>query len=74
MTTDPIPTHDTIAAPPPPGGIHWIEYSGDEIFMMGWDGEAPQPISLYINSEFTGYTQGQRVSRPFRLILDDVPR
>ena len=41
MTTDPLPTHDTRAAPPPPGGVHLIEYSGDEIFMMGWDGEAP---------------------------------
>ena len=74
MTTNPIPTHDTRAAPPPPRGIHWIEYSGDEIFMMGWDGEAPQPIILYTNSDFTRYTQGQWVSRPFRLILDDVPR
>ena len=38
MTTDPLPTHDTRAVPPPLGGIHSIEYSGDEIFMMGWDG------------------------------------
>ena len=58
----------------PPGGVHLIEYSGDEIFMMGWDGEAPQPISLYANSHFSVYTQGQQVSSPFRLIPDDVPR
>ena len=51
-----------------------IEYSGDEIFMMGWDGEAPQPISWYANSEFSVYTQGQKVSSPFRLTPDDVPR
>ena len=57
----------------PLGGVHLIEYSGDEIFMMGWDGEAPQPISLYADSDFSGYTQGQQVSRPFRLIPDDVP-
>ena len=73
VTTDPLPTHDTRAVPPPPGGVHLIEYSGDEIFMMGWDGEAPQPISLYADSDFSGYTQGQQVSRPFRLIPDDVP-
>ena len=41
MTTDPLPTHDPRAKPPPPGGIHSIEFLGDEIFMMGWDGEAP---------------------------------
>ena len=74
VNTDPLPTHDTRAIPPPPRGVHLIEYSSDEIFMMGWDGEAPQPISLYANSDFSVYTQGQQVSRPFRLILDDVPR
>ena len=74
VTTDPLLTHDTRAVPPPPGGVHLIEYSGDEIFMMGWDGEAPQPISLYANSEFSVYTQGQQVSSPFRLTPDDVPR
>ena len=58
----------------PRGGVHLIEYSGDEIFVMGWDGEAPQPISLYANSEFNVYTQGQQVSSPFRLTPDDVPR
>ena len=58
VTTDPLPTHDTRAVPPPPRGVHLIEYSGDEIFMMGWEGEAPQPISLYANSYFSVYTQG----------------
>ena len=74
MTTDLLPTNDTRVVPPPPGGIHSIEFLGDEIFMMGWDGEAPQPIYLYANSGFSGYTHGQQVSRPFRMILDDVPR
>ena len=41
VTTDPLPTHDTRAIPPPPGGIHSIEFLRDEIFAMGWDGEAP---------------------------------
>ena len=74
VTTDQLPTHDTRAVPPPPGGVHLIEYPGDEIFMLGWDGEAPQPISLYANSDFSVYTQGQQVSGPFRLIPNDVPR
>ena len=38
MTTEPLPTHNTRVVHPPLGGIHSIEYSGDEIFMMGWDG------------------------------------
>ena len=74
MTTNPLPTHDTRVVPPPPGGIHSIEFLGDQIFMMGWDGEAPQTICLYADSNFSGYTHGQQVSRPFRLIPDDVPR
>ena len=74
MTTDPLPTHDTRVVPLPPGGIHSIEFLGDEIFMIGWDGEAPQSIYLYVDSDFSGYTHGQQVSRPFRLIPDDVPR
>ena len=68
VTTDPLLTHDTRAVPPPPGGIHSIEFLGDEIFMMGWDGEAPQLICLYADADFSGYTHGQQVSRPFRLI------
>ena len=58
MTTDSLPTHDSRAVPPPTGGAHSVEFSGDEIFMMGWDGEAPQSISLYTNSYFSGYTSG----------------
>ena len=67
VTTDPLPTHDTRAVPPPPGGIHSIEFLGDEIFMMGWDGKAPQPICLYADSGFSGYTHGQQIMfRPIR--------
>ena len=67
MTTDPLPTHDTRAVPPPPGAIHLIEYSGDEIFVIGWDGEAPQPIFLYVDAGFSGYTHGQQIMfRPIR--------
>ena len=74
MTTDLLPTHDTRAVPFPIGGVDLIEHSAYEIFMMGWDGEAPQPISLYADSDFSVYTQGQQVSRLFILIPDDVPR
>ena len=58
VTTDPLPTHDARTVPPPSGGIHSIEFLGDEIFMMGWDGEDPQPISLYADSDLSGYTHG----------------
>ena len=54
MSTNPLPTHDTRVVPPPSGGVHLIEFSRDEIFMMGWDGEALQPISLYEDSDFSG--------------------
>ena len=60
VTTDPLSTHNTIDVPPPLGGIHSIDFLGDEIFMMEWDGEAPQPICLYADSGFNGYT-GLRV-------------
>ena len=53
VTTDPLPTHNTRDVPPPSGGIHSIEFLGDEIFVMGWDGEAPQPICLYADSGFS---------------------
>ena len=53
VTTNPLPTHDTRVVPPPPGGVHSIEFSRDEIFMMWWDREAPRPISLYENLDFS---------------------
>ena len=74
MTTNPLSTYDTRVVPSPPGGIHSIEFLGDEILMMRCDGKAPQPICLYADSDFSGYTHGQQVSRPFRLTPDDVPR
>ena len=50
--THPLPTHDTKVVPPPLGGINLIEHTEGEIFMMGWDREAPQLISLYEDSDF----------------------
>ena len=72
VTTDPLLAHDTRAIPPPLGGAHLIEFSGDEIFMMGWDREAPQPINLYTDLDFSGYIHGQRTPRLFRLIPDEI--
>ena len=51
-----------------------IEHIEGDVFMMGWDGEALQLISLYKDSDFSGYTHGQQVPRPFRLALDEIPR
>ena len=74
MTTDPLPTHDTRVVPPHPEEIHLIESVGNEIFMMGWDGNAHQPINLYVDSDFIGYTSDQQIPRPFRLTPDWIPR
>ena len=35
VTTGLLPTHDTRVVPPPTGGVHFIEFSRDEIFMIG---------------------------------------
>ena len=52
VTTDPLPTHDTKVVPLPTGGVHSIEFSGDEIFMMGWDGmERLHNRSVYIQTQ-----------------------
>ena len=70
MTADPLPTYDTRVIPSPLGGIHFTKYADSEIFMMGWDGEAPQSISLYEESNFVGYTSNQRIPKPFMLTSD----
>ena len=49
-----------------------IEFAGDEIFMIGWDGEAPQLISLYEESDFVGYIPRQQIPRPFSLTPDKI--
>ena len=58
VTTDPLPSHDARGVPPPTSGVHSVEFSGDEIFMMGWD-----EIERLHNRSF--YTQTQ--------ILVDTP-
>ena len=74
MTTNPLLTHDTRVVPPPPGDVHSVEFSGDEIFMKGYDGKAAQSISLYTYSYFSGYTSSQPIPRPFKLIPDEIPK
>ena len=74
MTTDPLPTHDTRAVPPSTSSVLLVEFSGDEIFMMGWDGEAPRSINFYTYSYFSRYTSSQQIPRPFRLIPYEVPK
>ena len=59
VTTNPLPTHDTRVVPPPPRSVHLIKFSRDKIFMMRWDREAPQPIRLYEELDFSGYIHGQ---------------
>ena len=73
MTTNPLPTHDTGVLLPPLRGIHLIEHIEGDVFMMGWDGEAPQPISLYEDLDLSGYTHQQQVSRLFRLAPYEIP-
>ena len=41
---------------------------------MGWDGEAPQLISFFEDSNFIGYTSDHQVPKPFRLTPDRTPR
>ncbi|RVW59354.1 hypothetical protein CK203_109353 [Vitis vinifera] len=66
--------HDTDSCATLRHAIQNLIDHGDEIFMMEWDREAPQPISLYEDSYFSGYIHGQQVPKPFRLIPDEVPR
>ena len=76
VTIDSLPTHDARVVPPPTSGVHSVEFSGDEIFLMGWDGKAPQPIILYTDSDFSGYTSSQKILRPCSAhdTLHSVPR
>ena len=59
VSTDSLPTHDTSDVPPSPGGIHLIEHTEGEIFMMGWAGDTPQPISMYEGLNLNEYTPSQ---------------
>ncbi|RVW58343.1 hypothetical protein CK203_116023 [Vitis vinifera] len=59
MTTNPLHTHDTRVVPPPPRSVHLIEFSGNEIH-DGVGQRGSLAISLYKDSDFSGYIHGQQ--------------
>ena len=72
LTTNPLPAHSTHVVPPPPGGIHHIDFlEDDSIHMMSWDDRSPEPIVLDDGYEVD--TAGSQTSTPFSLISDWVP-
>ena len=72
VTTNPLPAHSTHAVPPPPGGIHHIDFvEDDSIHMMSWDDGVPEPIVLDDGYEID--TVGSQTFTPFSLISDWIP-
>ena len=60
------------AVPPPPGGIHHIDFlEDDSIHMMSWDDGSPEPI--FLDDGYEVDTVGSQTSTPFSLISDWVP-
>ena len=69
---NPLPAHFMHAVPPPPGGIHHIDFvEDDNIHMMSWDDGLLEPIVL--NDGYEIDTVGFQTSTPFSLISDWVP-
>ncbi|RVW15703.1 Retrovirus-related Pol polyprotein from transposon 17.6 [Vitis vinifera] len=72
VTTNPLLAHSTHAVPPPPGGIHHIDFvEDDSIHMMSWDDGLPEPIVLDDGYEVD--TVGSQTFTPFSLISDWIP-
>ncbi|RVW21342.1 Transposon Ty3-I Gag-Pol polyprotein [Vitis vinifera] len=72
VTANPLPAHSTHAVPPPPGGIHHIDFVEDDIIhMMSWDDGFPEPIVLDDGYEVD--TVGSQTFTPFSLISDWIP-
>ena len=72
VTTNPLPTHSTHAVPPPPGGIHHIDFvEDDNIHMISWDDGLPE--SIVLDDGYEVDTVGSQTSTPFSLISDWVP-
>ena len=48
VTVNPLPTYSTHVVPPPPGGIHFLDFVVDDdvIHMLSWDDLVPEPIVL----------------------------
>ena len=69
VTTNPLPAHSTHAVPPPPGGIHHLDFvEDDNIHMMSWDDKLLEPIVLDDGYEVD--TVGSQTSTLFSLISD----
>ena len=72
VTTNHLLAHSTHVVPPPPGGIHHIDFvEDDNIHMMSWDDGLLEPIVL--NDGYEIDTVGVQTSTPFSLISDWVP-
>ena len=72
VTTNPLPAHSTHAVPPPPGGIHHIDFvEDDSIPMMSWDDGVPEPIVLDDGYEVD--TVGSQTFTSSSLISNWVP-
>ena len=57
------------AVPPPPGGIYHIDFvEDDNIHMLSWDDDFPEPIVLDDGYEIE--TMGSRTFTSFNLISD----
>ena len=75
VTANPLPTYSTHAVPPPPGGIHFLDFAVDDdvIHMLSWDDLVPEPIVLDGSYEVDGITSSPYTPMPFRLIPDVAP-
>ena len=69
---NPLPTYSTHVVPPPPGGIHFLDFVVDDdvIHMLSWDDLVPEPIVLDRSYKVDGVTSSPQTPMPFRLILD----
>ena len=75
MTANPLPTYSTHAVPPPPGGIHFLDFTVDDdvIHMLSWDDLVPESIVMDGSYEVDGITSSPHTPMPFRLIPDVAP-
>ena len=75
MTANPLPTYCTHVVPPPPGGIHFLDFVVDDdvIHMLSWDDLVPEPIVSYGSYEVDGITLSPQTPMPLRMIHDVAP-
>ena len=75
MTANPLPTYSTLVVPPPPGGIHFLDFTVDDdvIHMLSWDDLVPEPIVPDGSYEVNRITSSPQTPMSFRLIPDVAP-